>query len=481
MVNEAFLRQKIYEAFAYSPTQGQQTAVRMLSQFIASPPGRHPLFLLNGFAGTGKTTLVSAVVSALRLIDIPCILLAPTGRAAKVLANYSQHQATTIHKAIYYLSADADGRARFMPSRNRLRNAVFIVDEVSMLPGRQANNPADLGNLDLLSDLVNYVFTGENCCLIFLGDSCQLPPVGSNYSPALDVEYLRSSYHLDLVHFRLDQVVRQALHSDILQIATRLREKIERDDASLPFFAMQLHSPDVVNIAGNELPDILQEMYSTFGREDTVFITRSNKSANLYNQAIRQRILFYENEIAAGDLMMVVRNNTFWVPEDSGLGFIANGDTIEIMSVRGHHELYGFHFADATIRMADYPNLDTFDVKLLLDTLSSESPSLPQNEYRRLFEEVMADYEELPTKKKKLESVRANPNFNALQIKYANALTCHKTQGGQWKAVFIDKGFLKPEMLDTEYLRWLYTAVTRTQKRLFLVNFDDPYFEINPT
>jgi exodeoxyribonuclease-5 len=332
---------------------------------------------------------------------------------------------------------------------------------------------------NLLEDLIGHVFSGQDCKMLFLGDSCQLPPVGSIQSPALDTELLRESYYLDLDSFILSDVVRQSLESGILSVATGIRAKIGINGSGLPLplFGKENAFADVISITGIDMPDAMQQAFSDYGRENTVVITRSNKRANLFNQAIRERILFHENELSAGDNLMVVRNNYFWLPDESKAGFIANGDIIEVQSLRKTEELYGFRFAEATVRMVDYPEEPSFDVKLLLNTINSEGPALNYEDNQRLFNEVMADYMGESTRRKRMAGIRNNPHFNALQVKHASALTCHKTQGGQWDAVFIEKGFLKDEMIDTEYLRWLYTAVTRATKKLFLINFEERFFE----
>jgi len=470
------LSRHIFSEFPYSPTPGQQELIKKLARFITDTKTQFPFFLLEGYAGTGKTTVVSTLVKTLPLAGYNSVLLAPTGRAAKVLSNYAQMPAFTIHKRIYRMRADADGRLSFNVMPNKATNTVFIVDEASMIPGNTTSDSSGFQHRNLLDDLIGHVYSGSNCKLLFLGDSCQLPPVGIANSPALDLELLKNSYFLDTSNYTLSDVVRQALESGILVHATDLRYKIDTKNNQLPLFREMNKWPDVVSITGTDLPDAMNQAFSDYGRENTVLITRSNKRANLFNKAIRERILFHESELAAGDHLMIVRNNYFWLPEESKAGFIANGDIAEVMSLRKTEELYGFRFAEASIRLVDYPDDDTLDVKLLLNTIDSESPALSYEENNRLFTEVMADYQELSSRKKQLAALRTNPYYNALQVKHANALTCHKTQGGQWDAVFLEKGYLTEEMLDTEYLRWLYTAVTRAGKKLFLVNFDEKFF-----
>ena len=470
----------IFREFPYSPTPGQQNLIKRLADFIVSDIGQFPLFLLEGYAGTGKTTVVSTLVKALPKAGYSAVLLAPTGRAAKVLSLYAQMPAFTIHKRLYRPAMDADGHVHFQVQQNKSVRTLFIVDEASMIPDdRQSGENTAFQTRNLLEDLIGHVFSGQDCKMLFLGDSCQLPPVGSVQSPALDTDLLRESYYLDLDSFILSDVVRQSLESGILSVATGIRAKIGINGSGLPLplFGKENAFADVISITGIDMPDAMQQAFSDYGRENTVVITRSNKRANLFNQAIRERILFHENELAAGDNLMVVRNNYFWLPDESKAGFIANGDIIEVQSIRKTEELYGFRFAEATVRMVDYPEEPSFDVKLLLNTINSEGPALNYEDNQKLFNEVMADYMGESTRRKRMAGLRNNPHFNALQVKHASALTCHKTQGGQWDAVFIEKGYLKDEMIDTEYLRWLYTAVTRATKKLFLINFEERFFE----
>ncbi len=480
MISELEFSKHIYREFPYSPTPGQQELIVNLARFVVTDNSQFPLFLLEGYAGTGKTTVVSALVNALPKAGYNAVLLAPTGRAAKVLSLYANMPAFTIHKRLYRSAMNAEGHVQFQVIPNKALRTLFIVDEASMIPDhRQSSENGVFQSRNLLEDLIGHVYSGNGCKMLFLGDSCQLPPVGIPQSPALDVSLLRESYYLDLETFILSDVVRQSLDSGILSVATSIRSKINKQDTSLPLplFGKENFSPDVVSITGIDMPDSMQQAFSDFGRENTVVITRSNKRANLFNQAIRERILFHENELAAGDHLMVVRNNYFWLPEESRAGFIANGDIIEVQSIRKTEELYGFRFAEATVRLVDYPGEPSFDIQLLLNTLNSESPALNYEDNQRLYNEVQADYMDEPIRRKRMAKIRQNPYFNALQVKHASALTCHKTQGGQWDAVFIEKGFLKDEMIDNEYLRWLYTAVTRATKKLFLINFEDRFFD----
>ena len=460
------------------PTEDQSEALKKIAGYICDN-NNDVIFLMTGYAGTGKTSVISSVVKTLDLLRMRSVLLAPTGRAAKVLSLYAQMPAYTIHKRLYRPAMDGDGHVHFQVLPNKSVRTLFIVDEASMIPDdRQPGENGVFQSRNLLEDLIGHVFSGDHCKMLFLGDSCQLPPVGIDQSPALDKEILRESFYLDLDTFILSDVVRQSLESGILSVATLIRSKINKQEIGLPLplFGRENEFADVISITGIDMPDAMQQAFSDYGRENTVVITRSNKRANLFNQAIRERILFHENELAAGDHLMVVRNNYFWLPEDSKAGFIANGDIVEVQSLRKTEELYGFRFAEATVRMVDYPDEQSFDVKLLLDTINSEGPALTYQDNQRLFNEVMADYMGESSRRKRMAGIRQNPHFNALQVKHASALTCHKTQGGQWDAVFIEKGYLKDEMIDNDYLRWLYTAVTRATRKLFLINFEDRFF-----
>jgi exodeoxyribonuclease V len=463
--------------FPHSPTKGQAELVNMLAEFIGSSPHEKQVFVLKGYAGTGKTTIVSALVKTLPLLQIESVLLAPTGRAAKVLSSYSNTPAYTIHKKIYMPHTASNGSftVRLLP--NKHKNTLFIIDEASMIPGQSAPGDVSLfGMRNLLDDLVEYVFEGVNCRLLLIGDAAQLPPVGSILSPALDIKWLSLTYHMNIRNFELTEVVRQALESGILANATAIREKITLKDPALPFFHI-INMPDVKRVEGYDLEDSLNINYSRYGTENVVVITRSNKRANIYNREIRNRILFREDELAAGDQLMVVRNNYFWLSPESKAGFVANGDIVEIKRIKKTESFYGFRFADVTLRMIDYPDEPEVDARLLLYTLTSETPALPMEENRRLFDEVMLDYADVPQRQKRMELLKSNPYFNALQVKYAYALTCHKTQGGQWDAVFIDHGYLADEQVDVEMTRWLYTAVTRASQVVYFVNFQDRFFE----
>jgi len=465
----------ILQDFPYAPTETQNSLIHVLSDFMIHSSGRE-LFILKGYAGTGKTTVVSSFVKNLPAIGRDSVLLAPTGRAAKVLSSYSGKKAFTIHKKIYLLSTGYDGAVRLVLSVNKHKNTIFMVDEASMIPDNSVSPDYSLfSTRNLLDDLVSYVYSGENCSLVLIGDTAQLPPVGIDESPALNLEYLKNTYHFQITTFELKEVVRQSLESGILANATNIRKNILEDK---PAAVIEVGNfPDLIRINGTELEDILNESFSNSGTEETVIITRSNKRANIFNQEIRKRILFLENEIATGDYLMIVKNNYFWVTKDSKPGFLANGDIVQIMRIEKYEEVYGFRFATIVIRLMDYPEENDLSVKILLDTIMVDGPSLPRQDHQRLYEEVMKDYEEIPSKRLRIEKVKNNPYYNALQVKFAYSLTCHKTQGGQWERVFIDQGFITEDQINREYLRWLYTAFTRATKLLYLVNFNDRFFK----
>lgn len=429
-------------------------------------------FLLKGYAGTGKTSLVSALIQVLPQLKVNTLLLAPTGRAAKVIASYSGRPAFTIHKKIYMTVTDASGAVRTARAINKHAYTLFIVDEASMI-GLEPTSTRQ----SLLEDLIDYVYDGNHCRLMLIGDTAQLPPVGQTESPALDERYLAAAFGLNVLAAELTEVVRQQQLSGILSNATNLRTQISSltaAEAQMPLFAP--NGTDVVRLSGEDLMETLFREYGDFALDQVVVVCRSNKRANLFNQGIRNSVLFREEEVNAGDYLMVVKNNYFWLDEESTIGFIANGDIVEVLSVRNVQELYGFRFADATVRFVDYPDEPSHDCKLLLSTLYSESPSLTSDEANTLFNNVMEDYADLPRKSDRLHELRQNPYFNALQVKFAYALTCHKTQGGQWHTVIVDQGFLGENPVDRDYLRWLYTAFTRATDRVYLLNFDARFF-----
>jgi len=459
--------------FPHTPTSKQDITLQLLTDFVHNPDDEE-IFVLKGFAGTGKTSIIGTLVKNLWKIKRSSILLAPTGRAAKVISNYSNKDAYTIHKKIYYPKSRKEGGISFTLQKNKHRNAVFIVDEASMIPDI-AQESKLFENGSLLDDLIHYVYSGIHCKLILIGDTAQLPPVSLNISPALDEKLLINHYNKSVVGIELDEVVRQQQESGILYNATELRNQIENGMYENFKFTDRFKTEVIRPSDGYELLDAINESYSENGSEETVFIVRSNKRANQYNQNIRSRILFQEQEIAAGDYLMVVKNNYFWVTSNSDAGFIANGDIIEILEIHSIKELYGFRFAKTTIRMVDYPRMKSFETVLLLDTLTLETPSLSYEDSNKLYQEVLQDYGHLKSKYKKMLSVKNNEYFNALQVKFSYAITCHKSQGGQWNNVFVEQPYL-PNGIDKEYLRWLYTAITRSKEKLYLVGFKDDFF-----
>ena len=463
----------------YMPTIDQQELISRISTFIGnyySPDHRDDTLIIKGYAGTGKTSMVAALVKILPKIGMKAVLLAPTGRAAKVLAGYSGHQAFTIHKKIYrQKSASANGLGNFVLDNNKHQRTIFIVDEASMISNDQSENSI-FGSGRLLDDLFEYVYRGEMCKLILVGDTAQLPPVGLAISPALDVKVI-GEMGFSVSEFEMKQVVRQTRESGILHNATLLRQSLAENLQGYPHLTTTDFA-DVRRITGGELIEEIENCYDEFGIGNTMVLCRSNKRANKYNEGIRRTILWRDEEIAKGDLLMVVKNNYFWLGDEEKeiTPFIANGDIAEITRIGKYRELYGFRFADVDLKLADYPEIE-IQTKIMLDTLTSESPSLTWDENQRLFEAVMADYADIGNKRDRIKKVKENPYFNALQIKFSYAITCHKAQGGQWKAVFIDQGWLTDDMLNTEFLRWLYTAFTRPTVRLYLVNFKDEFFK----
>ena len=443
-----------------------------LAEFLLSEDDRKA-FLLCGYAGTGKTSLISALVRTLEQLERKTVLLAPTGRAAKVFSGYSGKSAHTIHKCIYRQKSILDGNT-FTLTENRAQNTLFIVDEASMI-SNEGNSIGGTGAL--LDDLVEFVYSGRGCSLLLLGDTAQLPPVGEQLSPALTESYLQSMF-LNVTRVELTQVMRQLDNSGILYNATTLRQSIAAEDTySLPQIKLDGFE-DIQNVHGDELIEAIESSYNKAGMDETIILCRSNKRANVYNEGIRRRILYREEELSRGDMLMIVKNNYYWREvlgkEDKTLleklDFIANGDMAEIVRVNGTEEMYGFRFADVTLSFIDYEDCE-MDVKILLDTLTSESPSLTREESERLFTAVWEDYPEIRSKRKRMEEVRKNPYYNALQVKYGYAVTCHKAQGGEWKRVFIDQGYISEDMINPDYYRWLYTAFTRASEKLHLVNW----------
>ena len=464
---------QLIDSFPFEPTETQNILLLQLADFIFDK-NKSGLFLLRGYAGTGKTTTISTVVKNLWKAGQKSVMLAPTGRAAKVISNYAGRQAFTIHKKIYHPKKAKNGGVNFVMQVNKHTNTIFIVDEASMISDATSNSKL-FENGSLLDDLMSYVYSGLGCKLILIGDTAQLPPVRLDISPALDAEKLSLNYNKDVIELELDEVMRQHSESGILVNATSLREMIS--NSGYYDFQFKLGYPDVIRLVdGYDIQEAITMAYDNEGVEDTAFIVRSNKRANQYNQQIRGKIRGQENEISTGDFIMVVKNNYFWLNDSSEAGFIANGDICEILEIRSIKELYGFRFAEVKIRMIDYKNQKPFDTVIILDTLTSETPSLSYEDSNRLYQEVAKDFEHERSKYKKLLSIKKNKFFNALQVKFSYAMTCHKSQGGQWKTVFIEQPYL-PEGPNKEYLRWLYTAVTRAQEKLYLIGFKDDFFE----
>lgn len=460
--------------FPHQLTVKQNITLQLLAQFVLNE-NKNEIFLLKGYAGTGKTTIIGTLVKNISKAKKSVVLLAPTGRAAKVISSYSKKVAFTIHKKIYYPKAERGGGISFTLQTNKHRNTIFIVDEASMIP--DINQESKLfENGSLLDDLIQFIYSGFQCKLLLIGDTAQLPPVKLSISPALDQPTLENHYNKEVVAIELDEVVRQQKDSGILLNATRIRNKIDEGFFESFTFSEMIY-PDIIRpLDGYELMDAINDSFSNSGNEDTVFIVRSNKRANLYNQSIRSRILFQEQELAAGDYLMVVKNNYYWLESNSEAGFIANGDIVEVLEIFNIKELYGFRFAQVIVRMIDYPDMNSFETVLLLDTLSSETPSLTYEESNKLYQEVLKDYASEKSKYKKFLAVKKNVYFNALQVKFSYAITCHKSQGGQWNTVFVEQPYL-PNGIDKEYLRWLYTAITRAKEKLYLIGFSDEFFE----
>lgn len=458
---------KLVQQLGNKLTASQRDIAGAIGNFLTDDSD-DALLLMNGYAGTGKTTVIAALVRLLGELKIRVFLLAPTGRAAKVLSSYTGRPAYTIHKKIYRQQSSKDGMGRFTLDRNLHARTVFIVDEGSMLASEsQPGSPFGFGNL--LDDLLEYVYNGKGCKLIISGDTAQLPPVGFADSPALSSEVMKR-YSDTIYAGMLKDVVRQEQTSGILQNATEVRRRIESGDVSLPMLR-EGDTDDFVRVSGADLIETLSDSYDKTGMEETIVISRSNKRANKFNEGIRNSILWREEELVPGDLLMVVRNNYFWLQDEAEFDFIANGDIIEVVRIHRHQELYGHRFADCTLRLLDY-NAE-IEAKVMLDTLREEGPSLGAEKNKEFFYAVLEDYSDLKPRKKQYEAVRNDPFFNAVQVKFAYAITCHKSQGGQWKTVFIDQGYLTEERIDMEYLRWLYTAITRATEKVYLVNFPE--------
>jgi exodeoxyribonuclease-5 len=468
-----YLKTSFLNEFKYQPSPDQVKLFEMLAEFVLD---KNPdsVIIIKGYAGTGKTSSVSAFVKALHHHKISSVLLAPTGRAAKVFNYYSGQSAYTIHKKIYRQKSSSDGFGTFALDRNLHKDTLFIVDESSMISNNTIENSI-FGTGKLLDDLIEYVYTGNNCKLILIGDTAQLPPVGLELSPALELDTIKN-YGLKVSEIILNLVVRQSKKSGILKNATELRTILDKNLTIKNVPRFKMNQTDVIRISGEDLIETIGNSYDKFGMDNVIIINRSNKMSNKYNLGIRSSILGRESEIAPGDYIMVVKNNYFWAEDNNSIDFIANGDIARIKKVKAYQDLYGFRFADLTICLQDYDETE-LEVKVILDTLTIEAASLTYEENKKLYTAVLEDYADTSNKKEKMKKIKADPYLNALQIKFAYAITCHKAQGGQWKVVFLDQGYFTDEMLNREYLRWLYTALTRSVEKVYLVNFPDKFFD----
>ena len=460
----------IASCFPFEPTVEQRDALDKLAIFMLSSTDQQ-VFLLKGYAGTGKTSLISALIRYLDQKQLDCVLLAPTGRAAKVLASYSGHQATTIHKKIYRKAVISPDEGGFGLNFNKHRDAFFIVDEASMIANDRGEN-ATFGSGFLLEDLLEFVYSGENCRLILMGDTAQLPPVGQVLSPALDTCQLRRM-GMDATEIELTQVLRQAGDSGILQNATDLREQIRQNTVGqLP--KLRTNKLDVIRLQGDEFPEAVNASYGRVGQEESKIVCPTNKRAVLFNQGIRNTVLYREDEVNTGDYLLIAKNNYLWSEPYPEIPFIANGDLVEVVRVRKTYDMYGLRFADMELRFLEYEW--ELEARVLLDSLTAEAPALDKPRMEQLYRDVVEDYAgSCKTKKELYQALRRDPWINALQVKYGYAFTCHKAQGGQWKDVFIDQGYVTEERMGLDYYRWLYTALTRATERVFLVNFNDEF------
>jgi len=466
-----YIKDTILHNLRFSPTDDQLQVVNSLSKFTTANVA-HKTLIIKGYAGTGKTYLISAYVKAMKTLDVDFVLLAPTGRAAKVLSRYCAHPAYTIHRHIYRQKGGSEFDA-FQLGYNKLKNTIFIVDEASMISN--SYQEGSFGSGYLLQDLMSFVFSGDGCGLILLGDTAQLPPVGTSLSPALDPDELQAM-GLYTRFYEMTEVVRQGYASGILYNATKLRQHIASSDLSFHFPKLATNYPDVIPLNGEYLLETINEVYSEVGEEECIIVTRSNKRATEFNLGLRASVLYREERIAVGDLLMVVKNNYFWAKNEKTMEFIANGDVAEVVRIHGYERIYGYDFADVTLRFPDNEHVE-LDVKIMLDVLTSDSPSLSYQAYQKFYQEILLDFPEWSTKQKQKKMMRENPHFNALQVKFAYAVTCHKAQGGQWNTVIVDQGYLTQEHLNVELWRWMYTAFTRATDKLYLLNFVKAFYE----
>ena len=466
---EHTFKQNVLSCLPFEANSTQKEAVGLLSSFLFNTDDRG-VFVLKGYAGTGKSNLISALTMALPTIRWRSVLLAPTGRAAKVLSYYAKRPAQTIHKKIFRKIQNGDGSVYFALAENLHRRSVFIIDEASMIG---TNKSEAVYENSLLDNLFEYVYSGQDCKIILVGDTAQLPPVGSNESYALNENYLKSAFHINVSSFEMKDVARQKTDSGVLAVATDIRDAIGSNPFVLPKIVC---NKDVQRLSGEDLEFALNDAIGKYGEDEVVIICRSNKTSNLYNRHYRNRIKYFEEDLCVGDKIMVVKNNYFWLEENAETAFIANGDTAEIVRISKREDCYGFSFCDCIIRLSDYPNLPEMQVKIMTSALYTDSPALNETEQRRLYEEVMADMTDEPLKHVRMAYLKKSPYYNALQVKFKYAITCHKSQGGQWPFVFIDMGFVKVEDLNDNFYRWLYTAITRAREKVVLVNFAEQLF-----
>ena len=482
------LKYQILQQFGFPPTPEQAQALDVFVQFMTDS-NPHAVMILRGSAGTGKTSLSGAIVRTLRAVRQKVMLLAPTGRAAKVFSLNSGMPAYTIHRRIYREKAFAGVDGQFNLNDNLYTDTLFMVDEASMIANLGLGGTT-FGSGCLLDDLVHFVYQGHNDRLLLIGDKAQLPPVGEEESPALSAAMLQG-YGLSVYECDLNEVVRQSQQSGILYNATRIRQMITHDDITqLPKIRFSGFS-DIREMPGAELIEALGDSYHHVGLDDTIVVTRSNKRANIFNQGIRNMVLDREEELESGDMLMIVKNNYYWMEEERKKikeseerkvqsneipAFLANGDRAKVMKVSRRIDLYGFHFATLLLKFPDYDNYE-LEATVLLDTLTSEAPALTHDQQEQLFHKIEEDYQDIPLKADRMKAIRQDPYFNALQVKFAYAVTCHKAQGGQWSHVYVDQGYMTDEMLTPDYIHWLYTAFTRATEMLYLVNWPNTQIE----
>lgn len=472
MINRFFI-EKISGYFPYNFTEDQLKALEKIVEFLFSRID-NPIFLLTGYAGTGKSSVIGSLVKTMTELNQKTVLLAPTGRAAKVFSGYASRQAFTIHKKIYRQQKFSEESSHFALTENLYKDTLFIVDEASMI-SNESSDYSIFGTGRLLDDLIEYVYSSQGCRMLLVGDSAQLPPVHQENSPALDKNIL-SSYSLEVMEASLSQIVRQEEESGILYNATMLRNALRFQNTDV-FPKLRVDGfADVLRVTGTELIEEISNAYRKDGIEETIVISRSNKRVNAYNNGIRGRVLYREEEISSGDVLMITKNNYFWVDGFEGLDFLANGEFVEVQRVRGEEEMYGFRFCNVLLYHRDYEI--EFEAKIILDVLQTEVPGLTREQNERLFYNVMEDYSDISQKRLRYKKMKSNPYFNALQMKYGYAVTCHKAQGGEWTNVFLDLGYIQESYMGENFYRWLYTSITRSSRKLFLVNLPDDFVEL---